>query len=175
MPAMDPVITTERMTLWQPHRRDHAGFVALMASEAVRQHLGNPATGKSEEFSRLLRGAGSWSLYGYGLFVCRLHGEDDVIGIAGVFHSWRGFAQGLDDVPEAGWILAERYWGQGLAREAMRASLKWFDAVHGRQRIACMIDQGNAASLKLADRLGFARYGTYEDEGRETLVLLERV
>lgn len=172
---MDPVITTERLTLWQPHRRDHAGLVGLMAPEAVRRHLGNPATGPSEEFSRLLRGAGSWSLYGYGLFMCRLHEDDEVVGIAGVFHSWRGFAQGLDDVPEAGWIFAERCWGQGLAREAMRAAIKWFDTAHGRQRIACMIDESNAASMALAGRLGFARYGEHAEDGRETLVLLERV
>ena len=102
-------------------------------------------------------------------------GQDDprIIGVAGVFHSWRGFGQGMDDVPEVGWILAQDAWGQGLAREAMHAVLDWFDATHGPTRIACMIDRDNAPSLRLADRLGFVRYGEHLLDGR-TVVLLQR-
>lgn len=170
-----PALLTPRLALWHPHPRDHAGLVELLAPEAVRRHLGNRPTSASEEFQRLLRNAGSWALYGYGIFTCRRRDDDAVIGIAGVFHSWRGFGQGLDDVPEAGWIFAEACWGQGLANEAMTAVLDWFDATHGPRRVACMIDGDNLASQRLAARLGFTPYAEHPDEGRGVpLVLLER-
>lgn len=172
---MDPVLRTERLTLWHPHARDHEEWIALLAPEAVRRHLGGRVTSPAEEFNRLLRAAGSWALYGYGLFACRRRDDDAFVGIAGVFHSWRGFGQGLDDVPEAGWIFAESSWGQGLAGEAMRAALGWFDATHGLPRVACMIDEGNLPSLALAQRLGFVRYGVQGEEAADRLFLLERL
>lgn len=166
-------LDTERLTLLPPQRDDLEDLVAMMAPEAVRRHLGDRPASHDDQFARLLRNAGSWALYGYGTFMLRRHGAPGIIGVAGVFHSWRGFAEGLDDVPEAGWILAETAWGQGLAAEAMRAVLAWFDATHGPRRIACMIEEDNAASLRLAERLGFVAYGDHVLDDRRVL-LLER-
>lgn len=171
-----PVLRTERLDLWHPAASDLAGLHAMVAPEAVRRFLGNRPTTMAEESARLLRNAGSWALYGYGTFVMRPLGGDTILGICGVFRSWRGFGQGLDDVPEAGWILGEASWGQGLAGEAMRAALAWFDETRGPQRIACMIEEGHHASLRLADALGFEAYAVHQVEGDERpLVLLERL
>jgi RimJ/RimL family protein N-acetyltransferase len=168
-----PLLSTTRLDLWRPAAHDHAALVELLADEEVRRNLGNRPTSPTEEFSRLCRNAGSWALYGYGTFMCRPRGEDTVVGICGVFHSWRGFGQGLDDTPEIGWIFARSTWGKGLATEAARASLAWFDTQQGRRRVACMIDDTNLASLAVAAKLGFIRYGIHaDDEG--TLILLER-
>ncbi|KUR72331.1 hypothetical protein AQZ52_03435 [Novosphingobium fuchskuhlense] len=168
-----PELSTERLDLWRPAPRDHAGLVALLADDEVRRHLGSRPTGEVEEFNRLCRNAGSWALFGYGIFTCRARGEDDVIGICGVFHSWRGFGQGMDDTPEIGWIFARKTWGKGIASEAARASLAWFDAAFPGRRVACMINDTNAPSLAVADKLGFRRYSTQADTD-STLILLER-
>lgn len=171
-----PVLVTERLELWHPAASDLPALVAMVSPEAVRRFLGNRPTTRAEEAARLLRNAGSWALYGYGTFVMRARGTDSLIGICGVFRSWRGFGEGLDDVPEAGWILGEPAWGKGLAGEAMRAALDWFDETHGQQRIACMIEEGHHASLRLADVLGFKAYAVYQpDDGARPLVLLERL
>ena len=171
-----PVLVTERLELWHPAAADLPALHDMVAPEAVRRFLGNRPTTRAEEAARLLRNAGSWALYGYGTFVMRVRGSDALIGICGVFRSWRGFGKGLDDVPEAGWILGEPAWGKGYAGEAMRAVLAWFDATHGRQRIACMIEEGHHASLRLADALGFETYAVHQgDDGARPLVLLERL
>jgi len=168
-----PVFSTERLDLWRPAARDHAALIALLGDEEVRRHLGSRPTDAVEEFNRLCRNAGSWALYGYGTFVCRERGTDDVLGICGVFHSWRGFAQGLDDTPEIGWIFARSTWGKGIASEAARASLAWFDAAFPGRRVACMVNDTNLPSLAVAAKLGFARYGEHADDDG-TLILLER-
>lgn len=167
-----PILTTARLELWQPQIADLADMNALVIPDAVRRHLGDRPATMVDSFARLLRSAGSWSLYGYGGFVVRERGGTQVIGTCGVFHSWRGF-DGFDDVPEVGWIFAEPVWGRGYATEAAGAALAWFDRVHGLRRIACMIDSDNQASHTVAARLGFVAYGTHDYEGR-CLVLLQR-
>ena len=167
-----PVLTTARLELWRPQATDRDGLFALVAPDAVRRHLGNRPATLADSFARLLRNAGSWALYGYGGFVVRERGSCKIAGICGVFHSWRGFA-GFDDVPEVGWIFAEPLWGRGYASEAGTAALAWFDRAQGPQRVVCMIEPANRASLAVAARLDFVAYGQDTFEG-DPVVLLQR-
>ncbi|MET0587989.1 MAG: GNAT family N-acetyltransferase [Novosphingobium sp.] len=169
------VLTTERFDLRPPARGDLDGLIALIADEETRRFLGPATADVKSQGERLLRNAGSWALYGYGTFMVRRHGEEQIIGSCGVFHSWRGFGQGMDDVPEAGWIIHRDAWGQGVAVEVMRAVLGWFDEAHGPRRIACMIEDGHTGSERVAAKLGFVRYGRQEPEdGAAALNLFER-
>jgi RimJ/RimL family protein N-acetyltransferase len=171
-----PLLTTARLELWQPKVGDLGDLFDLTFAEETRRFLGSFVPSEMDAFARLLRNAGSWSLFGYGSFMVRLKGEGRIIANCGVFRSHRGFGagQGLDNVPEAGWIVHRDHWGQGIAREAMEAALAWFDRIHGAQRIACMIEEGHAASVALAGKLGFAEYGRQESEGAAALVLYQR-
>jgi RimJ/RimL family protein N-acetyltransferase len=155
---------------------DRADLYELTLAEETRRFLGEFEPSPSDSFARLMRNAGSWGLYGYGSFMVRLKGERSIVANCGVFHSYRGFGAqpGLDDVPEAGWIVHRDHLGKGIAREAMEAALAWFEATHGHQRIACMIEQGHAASDGLARSLGFVPYGEHEAEDGAMLVLYAR-
>lgn len=171
-----PLLTTARLELWQPQAGDLADLFELTRAEDTRRFLGSFEPSEMDSFTRLHRNAGSWALWGYGTFMVRLKGQPRIIANCGVFRSHRGFGAevGLDNVPEAGWIVHRDHWGQGVAREAMDAALGWFDTAHGPQRIACMIEDGHTASDALAQRLGFARYGRHEPEGGAALVLYQR-
>ena len=171
-----PLLRTERLELWLPRKEDLAGLHALTAEPEMRRFLGPDPPSEMDSAHRLLRGAGSWLLHGYGPFQMRLPGDDRIVGCCGVFHSWRGFGKGMDDVPEAGWSVHHEFWKQGLAREAMEAVLPWFDAAHGLRRLACMIERGHASSERLAAALGFTAYGSHRsDEEDAELVLYERL
>jgi RimJ/RimL family protein N-acetyltransferase len=150
-----PFLTTERLELWRPRASDRPLLEAMMAPDAVRRFLGNMVPDSVDMHARLLRNAGSWSLYGYGTFMVRERGGEAIIGNCGVFHSWRGLGEDFDDKPEAGWILAESHFGKGIAREAMTAALSWFDHEHGPREVVCMIEPANGPSIALAERLGF--------------------
>ncbi|HUD29870.1 MAG TPA: GNAT family N-acetyltransferase [Novosphingobium sp.] len=174
-----PFLTTERFDLWRPVATDLEGLCRLLADEETRRYLGPARADPHAQFDRLMRNAGSWALHGYGTLLVRPRGKGEIIGSCGVFHSYRGFGPALriDDVPEAGWIVRHDHQGRGVAREAMEASLAWFDAAHGPRRVACMIEEGNVASERLADRLGFVRYARHAiDEGDDqvSLMLMER-
>ena len=147
-----PILRTERLELRVPERADLPGLVELIAADETRRFLGRARPDEAGQFERLLRNVGGWSLYGYGNFSVRLCGHERLIGSCGVFHSWRGFGQGMDDVPEAGWIIHRDHWGQGLAREAMRAILAWFDKAHGPRRIAAIVRSCSAPSVHTSVR-----------------------
>ena len=168
------VLTTERLELWRPQLGDLDGLNAINTDPRTLKFLGSWGPSRADSFARLLRNAGGWSFYGYGVFMIRRRGAAQIIGTCGVFRSFRGFAHGLDDVPEAGWIVHPDHWQQGYAGEAMRAVLAWFDEVHGRQRVACMIEAEHAVSQKLAGQLGFVEYARHQQEGEKELVLYER-
>lgn len=175
--ATTPKLTTARLELWQPRVGDQHDLFDLTFDEDTRRYLGQFVPSAMDAFNRLHRNAGSWALHGYGTFMVRLKEQDRIIANCGVFRSHRGFGAelGLDDVAEAGWIVHRDHWGTGIAREAMEAALAWFDAAHGDQRIACMIDHDNIASDALARRLGFVPYGEHRVDDGPKLVLYERV
>ncbi|CDO35114.1 GNAT family N-acetyltransferase [Novosphingobium sp. KN65.2] len=171
-----PFLTTGRYDLWQPGPGDLEGLVRLLEGKDMTRFLGPARADYFSQFERLSRNTGSWALYGYGTFYVRKRGEAELIANCGIFHSWRGFGKGMDDVPEAGWIVRQDHWGEGLAGEVMGTVLPWFDRVHGRRRIACMIEEGNTPSERLATRLGFKHYGQHEaEDGKTILNLFERL
>lgn len=170
---LGPVLRTARLVLTPPAAADLAGVHECLGSEEAMRFIGGQPATMADSFSRLLRGGGSWALYGYGMFHLRRVGEEDIAGVCGVFHSWRGFGQGLDDAAEAGWAIRPGLWGQGLASEAMTAILDWFDAAHGHET-RCMIAQGHEVSERIAARLGYEPYGSQSEDDGTVLTLYRR-
>ena len=157
-------LTTARLTLRPPRICDFDDLYALTATSDMRRFLGADEPSRADSFTRLLRNAGSWSLYGYGSFMVFERAEGVFIGTCGMFHSHRGLGMDFDNHAEAGWIIAQDQWGKGYAVEAMVAALTWFDRVHGN-RVVAMIETGNIASENVAAKLGFvplrdAKHGT---------------
>jgi len=77
--------------------------------------------------------------------------EGKVIGKAGF---WR--------LPEVGYILHPDHWGQGLAREAVAATIDHVFATREIDELTADVDPENAASIRLLERLGFVRTGFAE-------------
>jgi RimJ/RimL family protein N-acetyltransferase len=168
-----PVLTTERLELWQPAKDDMASIFDIVSHPDTGRFLG-PREGRPDHFQRFSRNAGSWWLYGYGAFMLRLRGSTEVIGNCGIFHSWRGVGEDFDDKPEAGWTLRHDQVGHGLAYEAMSAALHWFAREHGPQPVVCMISPGNLASIGLAHRLGFGKLREATLPDGEPVILFTR-
>lgn len=61
-----------------------------------------------------------------------------------------------------GYTLARRFWGQGLATEAVAAVLEYAVAVTGATKVTADALAANEPSIRLLERLGFTRVGTNE-------------
>lgn len=149
-----PVLVSERLEYWRPRADDLAAIYAIVTDPETARFIGRRES-IADQFQRNARNAGSWLLYGYGCFTLRPRGSDEIVGTTGVFHSWRGMGEDVDDKAEIGWILRRDQVGRGLGYESAKASLAWFDANYGRREVTCFVAVENAASLALAAKLGF--------------------
>jgi len=87
------------------------------------------------------------------------HGPDNpdfVIERDGVVIGKAGFWK----LPEVGYILHPDHWGQGIAAEAVGAAIDHVFATSALDELIADVDPGNAASIRLLERLGFVRTGS---------------
>ena len=64
--------------------------------------------------------------------------------------------------PDIGYILHPDYWGRGLATEALEAVINHIYATRRFDVLTAEVDPGNAASIRLLERLGFVKTGQAE-------------
>lgn len=167
------MLTTARLQL-RPHRlSDLDAIAAIFGDPGVMRFIGGQPLSREDVWNRLLRYHGHWALLGFGPWVIEARDTGRVIGEAGFADFHRGLGDDFDGVPEAAWILAADAHGQGHAVEAMTAALAWLDA-RGERRSVCMINPANAASLRLAARLGYRVFAERAYRGAPTL-LHERI
>ena len=97
---------------------------------------------------------------GFGVWAVVERRTGDVIGDAGF-----GILEPTGDV-ELGYTLARAYWGRGYATEAAAACLDAGLAHIAAPRIVAVVDVDNAASLRVAEKIGMTRVGEIELHGR---------
>lgn len=169
-----PQIETARLIL-RPHRLEDFDSLLVMWSDAeVVRHIGGEPSTPEQVWSRLLRYAGHWALNGYGFWAVLDRAEGRHVGDVGLFEGRRGIDPSFADVPEAGWALHPSVHGRGYAAEAVTALLAWGAETKGFGRTVCMIEDGNHASISLAERLGYVEYKRTEYAGEPTR-LFERL
>ena len=69
---------------------------------------------------------------------------------------------GFWKLPEVGYILHPDHWGQGVASEAVGAAIDHVFPTLALDELVADVDPGNAASIRLLERLGFIRTGFAE-------------
>jgi len=161
-----PLIETDRLTLRHFKAGDLDAFAETMADPKVVRHLGGEPNDREDAWRKLLTGAGFWSLMGIGMWAVERRSDRRLIGHLGFFDFQRDMRPSIAGEPEMGWVFNPAAHGQGYATEACEAALEWFDATWPPTSIPAIIACENAASMRLAERLGFKRQpdATYRDE-----------
>ncbi len=167
-----PILETQRLRLRAHTSFDYPASCALWSHpEVVRYTLGKPAT-PEEVWSRLLRYLGSWAFLGYGYWVVEERATRAFVGEVGLCNLQRDLTPPLGDLPEIGWSLSPAHHGKGYATEAARAVLECSSTGPlSARRIACIVQTDNAASLRVAEKLGFLPSHTTVYRDALTLVL----
>lgn len=168
-----PVLETERLVL-RPHvLSDFDDSFSLWSDPETVRHIGGRPATEEEVWRRLMRYAGFWSLLGFGFWVARERDGRGFVGEVGFGDGRRGLGPAFDGAPEAGWAIAPSFHGRGLAAEATAAALDWNDRRTGGGRTVCLIHPDNAASIRMAERVGFRRFKESRYKDAPT-VLFER-
>ncbi len=167
-----PVLYTGRLIL-RPHRiSDLDDCAEMWGDPAVTQHILAAPSTRSQTWSRMLNYAGLWSMLGFGYWAIEERSSHEFVGDVGLADFHRAIDPPINGTPEAGWVLATKFWGQGYATEAIRAVLAWADASLVYDRTVCLVAPGNDASVRVAKNARFVETGTATFNGEPTMLFV---
>lgn len=157
-----PELETARLRLRTIRRDDIDALYALHSdTRTMRYWSFAPWTEKQQAhdwFDQRVRLGQSEEVWPWGV---SLAGAETLIGLATLFSVQRSQCRA-----EVGYLFGSPWWGHGYAQEALRAALGYgLDALE-LERVEADIDPRNAASCRLAERLGFRREGLLRERWR---------
>jgi RimJ/RimL family protein N-acetyltransferase len=181
MPTGAQVLETERLVLRELTPADVDALATMYADPSVRRFFPEGTLTYEETKEEL-----EWFIdvhyarYGFGLWATVLKDNGALIGRCGLL-PWTivPSASGVValepsnvDPPPAGnlevevaYLLAQPYWGKGLATEASRAVVTYaFDRLQ-LDRLICLFDPENAASANVARKIGMTYDSDVELDG----------
>lgn len=167
-----PAIETARLRLRQHRLSDLEARLPITSDPDFMRFVGG-VYDRQENWSRMLRYIGHWVAFGYGLFAVEEKATGRYVGNVGLAHFERGLGTDFDPAPEGAWMIAEWASGLGYATEGMAAAIAWHEQRFGPTRHVCIVDPENAASLKVAAKLGFRPYREGTNRGH-SVILHER-
>jgi len=150
---MNAMIETNRLVLRPMRADDRNDLLAVFGDPRVMAAFGAEPFGPSEMKRWVERNLEHQARHGYGLFSIIHKADRRLIGDCGLEH--REIA-GTPEV-ELGYDLRSDYWNKGLATEAAMAVRDHAFGALRLPRLSSLIRQSNAASARVAEKIGMRR------------------
>ena len=157
------IVETERLLIRKLTRKDMNALLRIMEKPEVMYAWEHGFTKKevrkwiNKQFARYRKD-------GFGYYAVQLKDSGKLIGQAGLM---KNTING-NDVVELGYILDNTYWHNGYGEEAARACLEYAFEQLDLDFICCSIRSENAASIRVAEKLGMTL------RGRHTVIYNEK-
>ncbi len=158
-------LQTDRLTLRMLGETDLDAYAEMCADPEVMRYIGDgQPLARPMAWRNLALMVGHWTLRGYGLWAAEERSSGALVGRIGFWNpeGWPAF--------ELGWMLRRAFWGRGYATEAARTALQFAFTRLGQPRVISLIHPENAASIRVAQRLGERRLDSTEVMGMPALV-----
>lgn len=145
------VLETERLILRKVVREDAPFILGLLNEPSWLRFIGDRGV-------RTLEGAqdyitqvpqAQYAREGFGLYLVERKSDGAPMGLCGLLKR-----DSLEHV-DIGYALMPAFWGQGYALEAVSAALAQGRRDFGLKRVAAIVSNDNATSIKLLEKLGF--------------------
>jgi RimJ/RimL family protein N-acetyltransferase len=160
--------TTERLTLRPPGPGDAAAYRALVTHPAIGEWLRPPPLAPFEPDDgdlMLDADARHWERFGFGPWAVVERAGGDYLGRVGLKWSEIGDRAGIEVL----WSIVPERHGEGFAAEAATAALALAGELELDQ-VCAMILPANAASLRVAAKIGMERDGGVRHAGFDHLL-----
>ena len=153
---MKVILETDRLLLRQYVEEDAEAFFRLNTDPDVLRFVPDQPLLSVEQARQLLidHPIADYRKHGFGRGPCILKSTGEQIGFAGL-----KYLEELGEVDVA-YRLLPAYWGQGLATEAARASVRYGFAELGLRRIIGLVMPENTASARVLEKAGLHYAGT---------------
>jgi len=146
---MDKRLETERLILRQFREEDFEAYAEACGDAEVMRYIGEfRPMDRANAWRSMAMQLGHWQLRGYGMWAVEEKATGRMVGRVGL---WK--PEGWPEL-EVGWMLHRSCWGRGFATEAGRAALEAAFRVLGVDHVVSIIHPENAASMRVAERLG---------------------
>jgi ribosomal-protein-alanine N-acetyltransferase len=161
--AILPEFETARLALRRFEFDDAAFIVRLLNEPSFIENIGDRNVRSITDAHRYLRD-GPMAMYekhGFGLWHVARHCDGVAVGMCGLLKR-----DNLPDV-DIGYAFLPEHWGVGYAFEATEATMRHAAAKFRLERVIAVVSQGNAASIRLLEKLGFGferMFAMREDE-----------
>lgn len=159
------VLETPRLRLRMFRQADADAYAAMLADPQVMRYLsaGQPLSA-SEAWRHMAMLLGHWHLFGFGPWAVEERASGELVGRIGPYYpaGWPGL--------ELIWTIRRQSWGRGYATEGARAALAYVFRQMARDRVISLIRPQNAASIRVAEKLGQRLQKRTEFYGQEALV-----
>jgi RimJ/RimL family protein N-acetyltransferase len=144
---MVPMLDTERLRMREWRETDLPAFAVYYADEVTGRFLSS-SSDPAEAWRRIALHVGHWILRGYGTWALEEKADGQWVGYCGLWnpHGW--------PEPEVMWGLAPGARGRGYATEAARRARDFAYGELGWTTAISYITPDNAASQRVAERLG---------------------
>jgi RimJ/RimL family protein N-acetyltransferase len=144
-----PFLTTARLTI-RPLTFDHLdAFAAIFADAETMAAYGRTFT-RDESRGWIERSLLRYDRDGFALFALERTEDGLYVGDCGPSIQ---VVDGVDE-PEIGWHIRRDLWGRGYATESALALRDWFFDDVGRDRLISLVAPSNAASCRVAEKIG---------------------
>lgn len=164
-PRVPPTLETPRLLLRGWSLSDLEPHAQMCADPMAMQHIGDGNVfDRDQSWREVAMHIGHWALRGYGQWALERREDGAWVGQAGLWNppGWPGL--------EVGWRLARRTWGEGFATEAARAAIEWAWETLNTDELISVIQPGNAASIRVAERLGMRRLRRSTVKGQAVVI-----
>lgn len=151
-------LESERLRFRHWRDDDIEPFAAFCANEATARFVGG-ACSREDAWRRMAMFTGHWALRGYGNWVLEEKSTNRFVGYAGLWNP-DGWPE-----PEIMWCLLAEAHGRGYATEAARRARDFAYGSLGWTTAASFIAAENAASRRVAARLGAVHERDHELRG----------
>jgi ribosomal-protein-alanine N-acetyltransferase len=147
------IIETARLLLRPMEAGDCLDLLMTFGDPKVMAAFGVEPFGEPEMRRWIARNLEHQARYGYGLFSVIHKADVILIGDCGLEHREVGGAAEL----ELGYDIRSTYWNRGLATEAATAVRNYALQILEGPRLISLIRPGNAASMRVAEKIGMHR------------------
>ena len=150
------ILETERLVLREMNQDDYRDLAEILQNSNVMYAYEHDFTDMDVQIW-LDRQRKRYETYGFGLWAVILKNTKEMIGQAGL--TLQPYKD--TEVLEIGYLLKEKFWHYGYAREAAAGCKKYAFEVLKQDKVCSVIKVDNASSIRVAESIGMRKEDTF--------------
>lgn len=149
------ILESARLLFRQHEQGDLEAYCAMEMDPEVRRYVGGSPRSREDAERRFREGALQPAFDRLSVWASILKSSGSYVGRCGLYPHFDSNGARIAGEAAISFYLARAYWGRGLASEAAAAFVEFGWEQLRLVRIVATVQVGNAASIRILERLGF--------------------